>query len=377
MRQPKNIVEAGYLALAMYDRFVKNNMTRTLLQEIMPLPGEAERPALHIWQTPLAILIGLVDDPEEILRSLMPKRISVLVQQWVCNAVFSNPYENERKVEIYAALFNGLPPAQQLSWMRQVHIIEDKKLVVDIARQLLTKTSISSAQLLGKTNLDMIDIETAIVRCLEMQRLAGLYRFANQPANARAMLLKAQSIVQHWMAGLGVQDADLLEQEGQPGAGLAALQNALTLGGGSNGMQSEILLSVVDTEQAEKLVEQLSDQTTNPISQIFLASRVAKTGETEFAREMASRAVELWLQQVNRQTVAFSSQFAINWHPISLVQALVGLQLLQQAISVAIKLNDIQPSDAAMNRLISKIFDELGNTRQSSGLWAGRCIHRA
>ncbi len=365
VRQPKNIVEAGYLALAMYARFVKNNMTRTLLQEIMPLPGEAERPALYIWQTPLAILIGLVDDPVEILHSLMPKRISVLVQQWVCNAIYSNPFGNERKVEIYSALFTGLPPAQQLSWMRNVHIIEDKDLVADIARQLLTKTSISSAQLLGKTNLDMIDIETAIVRCLEMQRLAGLYRFANQPANARAMLQKAQSIVQHWMAGLGVQDADLLTQEGQAGAGLAALQNAMALGGGSNGMQSEILLSVQETEQAEKLVEQLSDQTTNPISQIFLASRIARTGESEFAREMANRAVELWLQQASRQTVAFSSQFAIGMHPISLVQALVGMHLLQQAISVAVKLNEIQPSDAAMNLLISHIFDELGNTRQS------------
>ena len=365
VRQPKNIKEAGILALAMYDRFVKSDMTRTLLQEILPLPGEAERPALHIWQTPLAILIGLVDDPIEILRSLMPKRISTLVQQWVCNAVFCNPYENERKVEIFTALFTGLPPAQQLNWMRQIHIFEDKDLVAEIARQLLTKTSISSAQLLSKTNLDMIDIETAIVRCLEMQRLAGLYRFANQPANARVMLQKAQSIVQHWLAGLGVQDADLSAQEGNQSAALAALQNALTMGGGSSGMQSEILLSVPNSEQAESLIEQLSDQTSNPISQIFLASRIAKTGELEFAREMANRAVELWLQQVNRQTLAYSSQFAIDWHPISLVQALVDLQLLQQAIVVALKLQEIQPSDPAMNLLVSHIFDQVGNTRQS------------
>lgn len=365
VRQPKNITEAGYLALAMYERFVKNNMTRTLLQEIMPLPGEAERPALYIWQTPLAILIGFVDEPTDILRALLPKRISPLVQQWVCNAVLSNPYEYEKKLALYTALFTGLPPAQQLSWMRQIHMVEDKNLVAEIARQLLTKTSISSAQLLSKTNLDLIDIETAIVRCLEMQRLAGLYRFANQPANARVMLQKAQSIVQHWLAGLGVQDADLSTQEGQPAAALAALQNALTLGGGSNGMQSEILLSVPDSEQAESLVVQLSDQTTNPISQIFLASKIAKSGDAEFGHEMANRAVELWLQQVNRQPIVFSSQFAIDWHPISLVKALVDLQLPQQAISVATKLQEIQPADPGMNLLISHIYDEIGNTRQA------------
>ena len=364
VRQPKNISEAGYLALAMYERFVESNLTRNLLNEIMPLPGEAERPAFYIWQTPLAILIGLVEDPLDILRSLMPKRISTLVQQWVCHAVFSNPYENDRRIEIFTDLFTGLPPAQQLNWMRQIHMSGDKSLVSEIARQLLTKTSISSAQLLSKTNLDMIDIETAIVRCLEMQRLAGLYRFANQPANARVMLQKAQSIVQHWLAGLGVQDADLTDQEGQQSAAMAALQNALTLGGGSNGMQSEILLTVSEPEQAEALVEQLSDQTTNPISQIFLASRIAKTGELEFAQEMASRAVELWLQQVNRQTIAFSSQFAFDWHPVSLVQALVDLKLSQQAISVALKLIEIRPSDPVMNLLVSHIYDEIGNTRQ-------------
>ena len=230
VRQPKNLKEAGYLALAMYVRFVKNDMPRTLLQEIMPLPGEAERPALYIWQTPLAILIGMVDNPVDILRSLMPKRISILVQQWVCNAVFSNPFEKERKVEIFTTLFTGLPPAQQLNWMRQIHMVEDKELVVEIARQLLTKTSISSAQLLSKTNLDMIDIETAIVRCLEMQRLAGLYRFANQPANARVMLQKAQSIVQHWLAGLGVQDADLSAVEGQQGACAGSSEKCADIG---------------------------------------------------------------------------------------------------------------------------------------------------
>ena len=130
-------------------------------------------------------------------------------------------------------------------------------------------------------------------------------------------------------------------------------------------MQSEILLSVPDSEQAETLIEQLSDQSTNPISQIFLASRIAKTGDLEFAREMANRAVELWLQQVNRQTIAFSSQFAIDWHPISLVQTLVELQLHHQAIAVATKLQEIQSSDPAMNLLISHIYDEVGNTRQS------------
>ena len=187
------------------------------------------------------------------LRSLMPKRISTLAQHWVFHAVFTNPYDTERKIELFTTLLTGLPPAQQLSWLRQVNLADESNLVVEIARRLLAKTSISSAQLLSKTNLDMIDIESAIVRCLELQRLAGLYRYANQPTNAKVMLQKAQSIVQHWLAGLGVQDADLALQEGQTGAVLGSLRNALTLGGGSNGMQSEILLSVPQTEQAEGL----------------------------------------------------------------------------------------------------------------------------
>ncbi len=365
VRQPKNLIEAGNLALALRQRLVNQEPGRVLLQEIMPLPGEAERPALLIWQTPLAILTGIAADPLDVLRSLMPKRISTLAQQWVCHAVFSNPFDKEKKADIFTALFTGLPPAQQLSWLRQINMTEQGDLVVEVARRLLTKTSISSAQLLSKTNLDLIDIETAIVRCLELQRLAGLYRFANQPANAKVMLQKAQSIVQHWLAGLSVQDADLAALEGQQTVMMAALQNALTLGGSVNGMQSEILLSVGETAQAESLMEQLSDQTTNPISQIFLASRVAKTGETEFAKEMANRAVELWLQQISRQPLPFTSQFAIDWHPMTLIQALIDLQLPQQAVTVAVKLQEIRPADASMNLQLSRIYDQLGDTRQA------------
>jgi tetratricopeptide (TPR) repeat protein len=365
VRQPKNLVEAGNLALALLQRFTVQEPGRVLLQEIMPLPGEAERPALLIWQTPLAILAGLVPDPVEVLRSLMPKRISALAQQWVCHAIFSNPFDNEKKSDLFTALLTGLPPAQQLSWLRQINRSDQSDLVAEIARRLLSKTSISSAQLLSKTNLDLIDIESAIVRCLELQRLAGLYRFANQPVNAKVMLQKAQSIVQHWMAGLGLQDADLAGLDEHADAGLATLQNALTLGGSSNGMQSEILMSVAKTEDAEKLVEQLSDQTTNPISQIFLASRIARTGEHEFGREMANRAVELWLQQVARQPLPFTSQFAIEWHPLTLVQTLVDLQMPQQAIAVAMKFQEIRPADTRMNLLLSHIHDQLGDTRQA------------
>ena len=361
----KNLLEAGQLAVAMYQRFQLREPGKTLLQEIMPLPGEAERLALLSWQTPLACLLGMVEDPLEVLRSLMPKRISHLVMYWVCHAVFSNPLENEQKIELFFALLTTLPPAQQLSWLRYINLTNDPKLVVGIAQRLLTKTSISSAQLLSKTNLDLVDIETSIVRCLELQRLAGLYRFANQPANARVMLEKSQSIVQHWLAGLSVQDADLFSLEGQEAAVFASLQNSLTLGGGSNGMQSEILLSVTETSQAEALVEQLTEQTSNPISQIFLASRIAGTGEIDFARDMATRAVEFWLQQSNRLSLAFMPQFAFEWHPLVLVQALLDLELPHQAVTVAEKLLEIRSTDPEMHLVISRIYDQLGDTRQA------------
>ena len=363
--QPKNMVEAAQLAIAMYQRFQLREPGKTLLQEIMPLPGEAERPALLTWQTPLACLLGMVEDPLEVLRSLMPKRISHLVMYWVCHAIFSNPFETEQNIELFIALLTGLPPAQQLSWLRYVNLTHDSKLVVEIAQRLLSKTSISSAQLLSKTNLDLVDIETSIVRSLELQRLAGLYRFANQPANARVMLEKAQAIVQHWLAGLSIQDADLFALEGQEAAVFASLQNSLHLGGGSNGMQSEILLSVKQAGQAEALVEQLTEQTSNPISQIFLASRIAGTGEIDFAREMAIRAVEVWLQQSNRTSLPFTPQFAFEWHPRVLVQALLDLQLPNQAVLIGEKLLEIRSADPEMHLLLSQIHDQLGDTRQA------------
>ena len=93
------------------------------------------------------------------------------------------------------------------------------------------------------------------------------------------------------------------------------------------------------------MVEQLSDQTTNPISQIFLASQIAKTGEVDFAREMATRAVELWLHQIERQPLPFSPQFAMDWHPLILIQALVNLKLPQQALDIAVKLQELRPTD--------------------------------
>ena len=60
VRQPKSLVDAATLALAMQIRFPTREPNRPLLPDIMPLPGEPEHPTLLIWQTPMACLLGMV-----------------------------------------------------------------------------------------------------------------------------------------------------------------------------------------------------------------------------------------------------------------------------------------------------------------------------
>ena len=365
IRPPKTLVEAGKLSLAILARLRAKDTQKPLLQELLPAGGEAERQALLTWQTPLTCLVGMVDDPLEVLRALLPKRTSHLVMYWVCQAVFTNPFDFAAQADIFSALLASMPPAQQLSWLRYLNLTQSARLASEVAQRLLTKSLTANTQLYAKTNPDLLDIETAIVRSLELQRMAGLYRFANQPANARIMLDKAKMIVQHWLAGLSIQDADLMSLENQEQAVFTALSNSLNLGGSSNSLQSEILFSAQENSLAEGLVERLSEQSSNPISQIFLAGRIAATGEIDFAKEMAARAVEIWLQQVDHSPLPFTPQFAFEWHPELLLETLVNLQLVSQAAVVAEKLLEMRVNDPQLQYLVSKIYDRAGETRQA------------
>lgn len=365
VRQPKSLAEAGKLALAIRQRLMNMDAGKNLLQEIVSAPVENERPVFLAWQTVIAILAGISEDPSAIFRLLLPKRSSSLAMQWISHAMLTNQVEESKSVEMLSSLLTGLPPIQQLNWLRHFSILGQSGLVEACAQSLLAKISINASHYLNKTNLDTTDLETVIVRSLELQRMAGLYRFSNQPANARAMLQRSELILQHWLAGLGIQEADLASSEGMDQAAMMALGQAMTTGGGANGIQTEILLSVPDRQQSEQLVENFSDQTTNPFSQVFLANRIAHAGEIELGREMASRAVEIWLQQANLQVLPVNIQFAFHWYPANVVQALMDLRLPEQALAVAEKLIEMVPSDPNFYSLLVEINNQLGDSEKA------------
>ncbi|RPJ39037.1 MAG: hypothetical protein EHM21_16115, partial [Chloroflexi bacterium] len=203
-RPPASLGEAALLALALRERRRMTGTWSGLLQDMAPAlstsgagkngtgslnPAEtdAQPGAIYAaWRTALACLYALVADPEEMLRSLLPRsigsqRYGATPFAWIAHAQFSQPVGETVHERVFARLLQGLPVPFQLGLLRSLNLRGRERVAAVLAKQMVIgegRGHPAFASLRGQTNPDDLDLAGMAGRALALQQMGAFYQIA-------------------------------------------------------------------------------------------------------------------------------------------------------------------------------------------------------
>ncbi len=93
IKHPSNLAEAGKIGIALAYRLRATNSWQELISQV----SEAEYP---VWATPIACILGLIEDPLRLLRALIQPGASLPRFKLAIHAILSNPYQHEAQIEL-------------------------------------------------------------------------------------------------------------------------------------------------------------------------------------------------------------------------------------------------------------------------------------
>jgi tetratricopeptide (TPR) repeat protein len=116
---PSDLSQAGLVALALASQY---QQTMSWLELIQSLP-EGD---IHTWSTPIACLLGLIQEPSELLKALVQPDANSLRYGLAIHAVLSNPLSVQEQLILLSNLWIGphgdsLPSADKSRFIDQLH----------------------------------------------------------------------------------------------------------------------------------------------------------------------------------------------------------------------------------------------------------------
>jgi len=364
MRVPKTLAEAALLAISLRQHWRLDSTWKGLLNQLTTNGSEPDATSISVWSTAIACLYGMVPDPIDMLRGLFTRRLTVASLSLATHAILSNPLGETEQVQAFYSLIFSLPPLQQISWLRFLNTKGKHSLVEELARSILSKIPTSTASALVEFDPDEWDLENLLLKSLELQRMAGLYRYANQPANARTMLDKANKSLSYWSAGLNLQLAELAFLNDQPSEADAYIKNSVEPLDNAIHLQQE-LMTIVKGPQSESLVGRMSQVSPDPLTQIYEAGALARDRKINLATAMARQAVQQWLDQAGRMPEVNLANFAYDWQPRGAVQVLLDMGLIVEAMQMIESLLTFRPVDVELLELATIVAEQQKNVEKA------------
>ncbi|HVP20521.1 MAG TPA: tetratricopeptide repeat protein [Anaerolineaceae bacterium] len=364
LRAPKTLAEAALLAISLRQHWRLDSTWKGLVNQLTISGNEPDATSIAVWSTAIACLYGMVPDPVDMLRGLFSRRLTVGSLSLATHAILSNPLSESEQVQAFYSLIFSLPPLQQISWLRFLKNKGKDGLVEELAHSILSKIPASTASALVDFNPDDWDLENLLLKSLELQRMAGLYRYGNQPANARSMLDKAQTALRHWSAGINLQLAELAYLSDQPAEADQYVKDSMEPLDNAAHLQQELMM-ILKGPQSESLLGRISQVSPDPMTQIFEAGALAHDRKINLATAMARQAVQQWMDQSSRLPEVALPNFAFDWQPRGAVQVLLDMGLLVEALQVLNTLLVVRPVDGELLELASTVAEQLGNLDQA------------
>ncbi len=360
-KRPTSIEEAGLLALALRERRRLTQSWKGMASEMASTGGDAYT-ALAIWQTPLAVLFGLVPDPVEMLEALLPQKKSWPAFALIGHALLANPLAFEECKTIFARILRRLGLAEQVDWLIDLSGRGEARMAAQLAAMLLEERA-RNGQEAKVVDLSEITPVEAMNRAHELELLARLHALAGQGEQGLSLLISAREAARYWLAGLSARLADQSARLDHPDLVFPAVES-LDWAGASAALPDSVQLSLGKHVHAKALLESLPPETIHPLVQVAQAGIAAHQGDRTAARDMARAAVDrmraMRAQKQPQQELLTPSSLA-DWEPAGTVQTLLDLDLLEEAFDFARWALETRPADVSLLELVCEALQRLGN----------------
>ena len=364
--QPADSVsQAGMQALALRERRRKTQSWRGFLGEISSVQGKTMSGLVALWQTPLACLYGIIPDKWDFLESLLPQDGMHPAIEWISHIILSNPLDTQIQVKLFHDLMSQLVVEYQVEWLRYLNSKGRFALTAGIADKLLVTNQDFLAALEANFVLDHAEWVTTSRKVLDNQLAATLYQVAGRPLQAGIYLDKTRKILQHWLVGSTLQMANVIDHEGKLNdsvysecADLMAqipvspqLMNEALFIGGNGIINSRIFnLPAANHPAVAKFIQ--SGSNINPGVQ------------NEF-KEKSQKAVEGWINEIDRNPESLKGQFVYDWNPRTLLESLVKQGLPAQAVQTAEKFLAVRSEDVELLDWLADATHHLGDDEKA------------
>ena len=230
----------------------------------------------------------------------------------------------------------------------------------DLAGEL-SKTLMFTYQLSYSKSLDTEVIknnaEQAFTRMLDLILLSSLFKIAGQSKRTTELLIALKQNFEYWMLGLEVQLADAATALNDENLDFGNLQERITQS--SDGILiGESIIATNGLTQSNQSPENISEKI-HPYAVIKEAVEYANSGDLEQAYQLAIEAVAQLEENVRANNQLPGLQFVTSWEPLDLVQSLLEMGLVDEALKSALIILEVCPSNAALVELISRIYSRM------------------
>ncbi len=356
----QTLAEAGLVALALRERRRKTHTWVGLADELKSLAVRGQDQLALIWQTPLACLYSIIPDSDKLLQALMSSDLHPGME-WATHMILSNPVQPDFQIEALKKVLQRLPLGQQVEWLRYLNKMGRQTILRSLAADLLIENRELNRQPLGELDFSKLAWEDLSALALKCEAQATLHEFAGHPAQAAIELESARQILHNWLSGTTMQLISLTSKDGPVDVKLwDECQQISSLHPLQEEIQAETFFLTKNTSTNPFLSDSASTKNLL-LGRVFQASRRALTGNRREAQEAAREAINYWIGQAKRNPSLLSGQYVFDFQISPLMNALVELGLIKEAIEVGQLFANVRPEDLDLMVAVSDLFHRVGN----------------
>lgn len=369
MKPPATLREAGFLALALRERRRLTGTWSGLLQELLPKQAGSDTAAnlatvFSTWRTPLACLYGLVPDPEEMLRSLMPKTPTRIPFDWVVTAQLSQPLTETEHIKAFTRILQGLSVSFQLNLLRSLSLRGASKMAAALADQLLVGHP-AFAALRTQTRPNDLDIASLASRAMALQQMGAFYQLSGDTAQATALYRSVEATLGQWLSGLALQRLDLqIEKTDLEPLTLCCKEEISQLANEAGWLKNELGAVLLSHPYGSSVLDEMQEDGESSFLQLKRAMQMAEQ-EPAISRDLARQAVARLIEEIDQNGMPFTGDFVYTWRPEDAVKVLISLKLIDEARSLTHALLKIRPADIQLLHTLSDIEEQEGKIDQA------------
>jgi tetratricopeptide (TPR) repeat protein len=366
-KSPSNLREAGLLALALRERRRLTGTWSGLLAEILPKPGQSDTgpgTAFAVWRTPLACLYGMIPDPEEMLRSLLPRTAQPIPCAMIAHVQLSQPFSEEEHVSAFARLLHGLPAPLQLCLLRALNLHGRERIAAELSSSLVVGHP-AFASLRAQNGVNEPDLAGLSQRALSLQQMGSFYQLSGERAQALSLFNAAEVTLKNWLAGLYLQRLNLQVGDGASDTGpLMESSQAAHLASAAGWLKNELGVVLLSHPYAGMVMDQVPFDVDSAFLQLKRARQMVQN-EPAVARDLAHQCAAGLLETVTSSGLPFIGDFVYTWCPEDALKILLELDLLEDAARLARALLVVRPADVSLLQHASRIQERMGNLDQA------------